>query len=109
MNNLLKRSKKNLKKFTERCVRSSEKSGFVSRSSLNFFPFPFYPLYAASRGFSLAWLLAFTKSFASLVSRVVGLFVLPWRIKQTNCATHKQRERLRKRSSRAREKLLLAG
>ena len=63
MNKLLKRSKKNLKKFIERCVQSSEKSGFVSRSSLNFFPFLFYPLYLASRGFSLAWLLAFTKSF----------------------------------------------
>ena len=33
--------------------------------------------YPASRFFSLAWLLAFTKSFASLVSRVVGLFYTP--------------------------------
>ena len=45
---------------------------------------PFFPLtlavffrnhtfpYPASRGFSLAWLLAFTKSFTSLVSRLVG-------------------------------------
>ena len=31
--------------------------------------------YPASMGFFLAWLLAFTKSFASLVSRVVGLGV----------------------------------
>ena len=30
--------------------------------------------YPASRGFSLAWLLAFTKSFASLVSHVISLF-----------------------------------
>ena len=30
--------------------------------------------YPASRGFSLAWLLAFTKSFACLFCRVVGLF-----------------------------------
>ena len=28
----------------------------------------------ASRGFSVAWLLAFTKSFARLIRRVVGLF-----------------------------------
>ena len=28
--------------------------------------------YPVSRGFSLAWLLAFTKSFTSLVSRLVG-------------------------------------
>ena len=32
---------------------------------------PFYP---ASRGFSLAWLLVFTKSFTWLVCRVVALF-----------------------------------
>ena len=31
----------------------------------------FYP---ESRGFSLAWLLAFTKSFALLVSRLVAVF-----------------------------------
>ena len=31
-------------------------------------------MYPASRGFSLALLLAFTKSFALLVSRLVGLF-----------------------------------
>ena len=30
--------------------------------------------YPASRAFALAWLLAFTKSFAWLVCRVVGLF-----------------------------------
>ena len=33
--------------------------------------------YPASRFFSLALLLAFTKSFASLVSRIVGLFYEP--------------------------------
>ena len=33
----------------------------------------FYP---ASRGFSLAWLLTFTKSFASNVCRVVGCFYM---------------------------------
>ena len=31
----------------------------------------------ASRGFSLVWRLAFTKSFAWLISRVVGLFYTP--------------------------------
>ena len=31
-------------------------------------------LYRTGRGFFLEWLLAFTKSFVSLVSRVVGLF-----------------------------------
>ena len=31
--------------------------------------------YSASRGFSLAWLLAFTESFAPLVFIVVGLFI----------------------------------
>ena len=34
-------------------------------------------MYPASRGFTLAWLLAFTKSFALLVSRIVGLFYTP--------------------------------
>ena len=34
-------------------------------------------MYPASRGFSLTWLLAFKKSFASLVSRTVGLFYTP--------------------------------
>ena len=35
-------------------------------------------VYPASRDFPLAWLfLAFTKSFASLVSRIVGLFYTP--------------------------------
>ena len=42
-------------------------------------------------GFSLAWLLAFTKSFASLDIRVVGL--LP--IKKNYYVTDKRRERLR--------------
>ena len=33
--------------------------------------------YLASNGFSLAWLLSITKSFASLFSLVVGLFYTP--------------------------------
>ena len=70
---------------------------FVTASHL-FYP-PFWDLkktcfYPASRGFSLAWLLECTKSFAWLVSRVVGLF--KWR-KQTNYATEKPCERLGKR------------
>ena len=32
----------------------------------------------SSRGFSLAWFLAFTESFTGLVCRVVGLFTSPW-------------------------------
>ena len=36
-----------------------------------FSPYCYYP---ASRDFSLAWLLAFTKSMAWLVCRIVGLF-----------------------------------
>ena len=36
--------------------------------------FYFISCYPASRGFSLAWLLAFTKSFAWLVYHVVDLF-----------------------------------
>ena len=44
--------------------------------------------YLASKGFFLAWLLALTKSLASLVSRVVGLFYLPLTgRKQINYAT----------------------
>ena len=43
---------------------------------------PFYP---ASRGFSLAWLLAFTKSFTWLVCRVVALFT-PNLCKRETCA-----------------------
>ena len=39
--------------------------------------------YSSSRGFSLAWLLALTKSFASLVIRISGLFYAPSN-KQTN-------------------------
>ena len=47
---------------------------------------------AASGGFSLAWLLilAFTKSFAWLVSRVVGLFYTP---QQTNQLRDRQATR----------------
>ena len=46
-----------------------------------------YFLFPASRSFSLAWLLVFTKSFAWLVSRVVGLFTGR---KQTNYAQTSQ-------------------
>lgn len=50
--------------------------------------------------FSLAWLLACRKSFASVVSGVVGLLYTPGR----------RRERLRKRKlSHTTEKTLLAG
>ena len=56
--------------------------------------FSFYP---AGRVVShVAWLLASTKSFASLVNRVAGLFYSR-RIKQTNYATYKPRDRSRKR------------
>ena len=41
-------------------------------SKFNFVYLLFTVLYPTSRGFSLAWLLAFTKSFASLVCHVVG-------------------------------------
>ena len=34
-------------------------------------------IYLASKSFSLAWGLAFMKSIASLISRVVGLFYTP--------------------------------
>ena len=38
--------------------------------------------YPASRSFSLAWLLAFTESFAWLVCRVVGLFAGAYKTNQ---------------------------
>ena len=82
----------------------------------------------ARRGFSLAWLLAFTMSFASLVSRVAGLFYkfqekplhraacgfiehAPDDIKYSNYTTDKRRERLRKRLKprKTEEKPLLVG
>ena len=53
-----------------------------------------FQTYPASRGFSLAWLLSITKSFASLVSLVVGLSQ-ERRTKQNNYAT--DGERFRKR------------
>ena len=48
-----------------------------------------YFLYPAVRGLSLAWLLAFTKSFAWLVCRIVGLFT-PRERGQTNYAQTSQ-------------------
>jgi len=82
----------------------------------------------ARRGFSLAWLLAFTMSFASLVSRVAGLFYKfqekPLQrtacgfiehalddIKYSNYTTDKRRERLSKRLKprKIEEKPLLVG
>ena len=56
--------------------------------------------YPASRGFSLVWLLELTKSFASLVSRVVDLFYTPQFLtghKQNQLRDDKPCERLRKR------------
>ena len=53
-----------------------------------------FQTYPASRGFSLAWLLSITKSFASLVSLVVGLSQ-ERRTKQNNYTT--DGERFRKR------------
>ena len=57
--------------------------------------------YPASRGFCLAWLLAFMKSFAGLFCRVVSLFAPPFSlgVKKNNRATDKPGERLRKRQS----------
>ena len=43
-------------------------------SAMKFACFSSNEIYPTSRGFSLAWVLAFTKSFACLVCRVVGLF-----------------------------------
>ena len=53
--------------------------------------------YLASRGFSRALLLAFTKSFAKLLCRVVGLFHRAWTNDFVNAKSH------------AREKPLLVG
>ena len=61
-----------------------------------------------SRSFPLAWLLAFTKSFALLASHVDAWFYTPLECtRQTNYATDKQREKLRNAKSHAREKPLL--
>ena len=72
--------------------------------------------YPTSKGFFLAWLLAFTKSFACLsVAWLITLVCLrpvasfSQGVNKTNQATDKPRERLRKRQSHAREKPLLAG
>ena len=61
-----------------------------------------------SRSFPLAWLLAFTKSFALLASHVDAWFYTPLECtRQTNYATDKQREKLRNAKSHTREKPLL--
>ena len=52
---------------------------------------------------SFAWLLAFTKSFAPLDGRIVGLFP----IKQTNYATDNRRKRLPSLNSKERRGSLL--
>ena len=62
---------------------------YQNPSFLDCFGCLFVCLYPTNTGFSLAWFLAFTMSFASLVSHVVSLFY--------NYATGELRERLRKR------------
>ena len=62
----------------------------------------FYP---ESRGFSLAWLLAFTKSFALLVSRLVAVFYFS-RGGKNNITTTRLKSDA---NNHAREKPLLAG
>ena len=64
--------------------------------------------YAASRGFSFAWLLAFTKSFACLFSRVVGLFTPRVVNKPTTRQTRHVNDFVNAKSH-AKEKPLLAG
>ena len=68
-------------------------------------------VYPASRGFSLGWLLAFTKSFAWLACRVVSLF-MPREKQGGNKLTTRQTSHANdfvNAKSRAREKPLLAG
>ena len=68
-------------------------------------------VYPASRGFSLGWLLAFTKSFAWLAGRVVSLF-MPREKQGGNKLTTRQTSHPNdfvNAKSRAREKPLLAG
>ena len=68
-----------------------------------------------SRGFSLAWLLAFTKSFVLLASgMIVSLFFIRTRHKEQSnfeFTTNKRREQICKifAKSQEREKRLLAG
>ena len=64
--------------------------------------------YAASRGFSFAWLLAFTKSFTSLFSRVVGLFT-PRGVNQPTTRQTRHANDFVNAKSHAKEKPLLAG
>ena len=64
--------------------------------------------YAASRGFSFAWLLAFTKSFTCLFSRVVGLFTPRGVSKPTTRQTRHVNDFVNAKSH-AKEKPLLAG
>ena len=64
-----------------------------------------------SRGFSLAWLLVFTKSFACLVCHVVGLFT-PHEKQGVNKPTTRQTRHANdflEDKSHAREKPLLTG
>ena len=63
--------------------------------------------YAASRGFSFAWLLAFTKSFTCLFSRVVGLFTPRGVSKPTTRQTRHVNDFVNAKSH-AKEKPLLA-
>ena len=64
--------------------------------------------YAASRGFSFVWLLAFTKSFTCLFSRVVGLFTPRGVSKPTTRQTRHVNDFVNAKSH-AKEKPLLAG
>ena len=63
-------------KFSKCCGRSGQ-VGALKQFFLEIFPLKVYP---ASRGFFLAWLLGLLNSFASLVSRVVGLFYISPRV-----------------------------
>ena len=80
--NLIVRRKHTHKKITSACLCSILKKGSggcqsVGQTIMANCGKKKNTHYPASRFFSLAWLLAFTKSFASLVSRVVGLFYTP--------------------------------
>ena len=59
---------KNLQVKRRRRAEQTENVQEVIKNGQNYFYFP------ANRGFSLVWLLAFSKSFAWLVCRVVSLF-----------------------------------
>ena len=64
-------------------------------------------IYPASRGFSLAWLLEFTKSFAGLLYRVVGCF--SWGIKKLTKRQTSHANNFQNAKSQERAKPLLAG